>query len=144
MLPCLNNYTLFENQLYNLDGSYNLYNAITVFECKALCELSSRCFGFNFDGMHFQCFLLLTDTFSPMNLVPIDRFVTGFYMKSLNDCIEHHSHIIIFLVFIMTFSVFLPLCCIYNEIQNKNKNINRRYDRLALRHTYGYSVSKEV
>ena len=119
-LPCFSGYTFFNQQFYELNNSsqVELYNNYSPFECKYTCSENDSCYGFNYNGLNLQCFILSVDFFSPSLLQKQNYKATGFYMQSYDTCNDENYNIyspfyIIFIIFISLFvcSCLWHLCC---------------------------------
>ena len=129
LLPCLNNYTFFPSQFYNLSADQvYIMNATTPFDCKHLCNLDTNCYGFNYDGFHYQCYILLTNTFSPKMLLPVYSYGKGFYMQSYSYCDSALTPLGGSYILIICLSVMLMcMCCLcFSKKRNYQERITIR------------------
>lgn len=136
MLPCLDGYTFFGNQFYQLDRNLvTLFNATYPHECRNYCIESSDCYGFNYDGMHLQCFLLNTDTFSPLNLQQQqDNYIVGFYMNSYENCsfFNQNTMLPLFIALAVFIVLLMPVCFLCGNRRQRIHYLSRTSSRTSL------------
>jgi hypothetical protein len=125
---CVVNYTTYFNRYAN-ESAINIENTITDIsgdDCGSKCNNLYNCTSFNFFPQNIfypnsqsKCELISTDFNSSLL---IDKFYSGYYLKSNNNCIEEREKYYLIIIGVSLLLIFLIsiICCVCCKKRNRS------------------------